>query len=121
MVTDLKPSDYYWRTKHNKTGVVIITTMSSKEFGTYCSIHFARSDNGFTNCDIYRVSDSAPDKIIGSVNWRENYMGPFVAIDLLSSDIPQDKYFKSYVDAIHHIINLSEKELESHFNSLEFA
>jgi hypothetical protein len=121
MVTKLKQGDAYWRTIHNITGVVKRTDLISKELGVYCLIHFARADNKVIDCDIYRVSDSSPDKRVGTVGLHGGYMANYVALDMLGNDEIKDGYFATYNDAIFYLIELSEKELENHFMSLEMA
>lgn len=126
---DYKPGDIYIRDFIGETlplGFIHCLHDYKLEFGNYLLIHWISAYGGELNepagnYEVIRLSDG-PETIVGVAGGsgfkKDKYLATNFKANLLKEPAV---YYDSIEEAIKQLLDFSEKELEAHFNSLQFA
>jgi hypothetical protein len=135
---DYRPGDFIYN-NGNVVGVVLRTEDIKREFASYRVIAYTKTlelwydkviqlgGNVPEYYDIYRLSDgpqmwlgsfSHPDNAVDNVWLPFHFEYPQDRLDLMMQDYPLHEEGAGYDFLLNMFINISEKELEEHFNQV---
>jgi hypothetical protein len=120
MISEFKPGDNYIRDGRD-LGVIVRSFTVKREFGIYIIIIYLCDYDSSEYLNIFRLSD-APGDLIGVAHKQRNgqYL-VFMSDKFILFGIGGVKECENQDDALKQMIDFSEKELEGHFNSLQFT